>query len=626
VTRLASATFVPALAFALAVSIVCPSVARADVVHLLGVDRDDDDVDGRVDAEQDVVSFSNDLFEVPLPSGSERSVVVRGDAVRVLVDGKPLVGERVPAGVRRVWVQAVRPGRGEVDAFGTTFHFAAIDVRPVDGQDKYVDPTRSHASFERIPPERLTGSPYAKNDNGDALRFVLVGLPADLPPLVRLVGRDPSGATIDVLDSVSFGSVPCPDGSPAAFACGSTSPIRMVPDEIDRHHPVAVNRSLRAVLGGVVEVVVDGVWGEGRRRQSAAPNVQPERKLGAVRVGGPRVTPLGPIVRYRGRLRVFLVRQTVGGPPPLGTDDAGALHLARAEVARASALWAACGTGFGPPSDLDVSIVDPPRGHLVALGCDHGLSAAGGGNVRVRLDGRDVSIAIDRGVTPAGAARVLAAAMTKAGFVARVSDNAVIGAGVRGSSDVLVRRRSGELALVEPPASGPVSSDARLMACIGRVDLEDGLQHFGDVDAIAGTVEERALIKAFDDGDPTTIEVYIVPSFASGGRIGESFIGADGGAVRNVLIEDRAAFRADRASFALAHELGHVLLDEPGHPDDFGRDTPSRLMDADAANGTAFGPRRLLVEECVRALRQSGPSAPVSLLRPWPFSVLGKER
>ena len=115
----------------------------------------------------------------------------------------------------------------------------------------------------------------------------------------------------------------------------------------------------------------------------------------------------------------------------------------------------------------------------------------------------------------------------------------------------------------------------------------------------------------------------MVPSFAGSGRIGESFIGADGGAVRNVLITDRAALRADRASFALAHELGHVLLDDPGHPDDFGRDTPTRLMDADAANGTAFGPRRLLVDECARALRQSGPTAAVPLLRPWPLVAPG---
>lgn len=607
---LASCTSVRALALVSAVILACPPTARADAVHVLGVDRDDDDVDRRVDAEQDIVSSSNDLFELPLPHSKDRSVVVRGAAVRVLVDGRPLVGTQVASNARRISVQAVRLGHADVDAFGRTFRFATIDVRLVDGRGNDVDPARSHASFARTPPDRLKDNPYGNNDDVDALRFVLVAQPDDLPPLVRLVSRDTSGRVVDALESLAFGSVPCPEGTTSNLACGSTAPIRIVPDEIDRNHPTTVSRSLRAVLGGAVDVVLPATG----------------RKLGGVRVGGPRQTALGPLVRYRGHLRVFLVRPRVGGPPPVGSDDAGALALARAEVAKASDLWAACGIGFGPTSELEVAIVDPPRAHLVAFGCDHGLSAGEGGKVRVRVDGREVSAVIERGVTPSGAARVLAAAMTSAGFFARVSDNAAIGAAVRGSSDVLVRRKSGDLALLEPPTLGPITSDSRLTVCLGRVDLEDGLQHFGDVDAIAGTVEERALIKAFDDGDPSTIEVYVVPSFASGGRIGESFIGADGGAVRNVLIEDRAALRADRASFALAHELGHVLLDEPGHPDDFGRDTPSRLMDADAANGTAFGPRRLLVDECVRALRQSGPTAPVPLLRSWPFSALGSER
>jgi hypothetical protein len=198
-----------------------------------------------------------------------------------------------------------------------------------------------------------------------------------------------------------------------------------------------------------------------------------------------------------------------------------------------------------------------------------------------------------------------------------------MGAGAGGSADVLVRRRDGTLAQIDGPASGPVSTDATLTACVGRVDLTDGLTHFGDNDAFAGTVEERTLLKAFDDGDPRTIELFFVPAFAQGGRIGESFIMTDRSAVRNAVIEDRAAIRSDRAAFALAHELGHVLLDEPGHPDDFGTDTPTRLMDADAANPTAFGPRRLTVEECARALRQSGPGAPVPLLKSWPFRPIG---
>ena len=57
----------------------------------------------------------------------------------------------------------------------------------------------------------------------------------------------------------------------------------------------------------------------------------------------------------------------------------------------------------------------------------------------------------------------------------------------------------------------------------------------------------------------------------------------------------------------------------PGHPDDYGVDRPDLLMDSDAADPTIFGPRRLLIEDCERALRQSGPNAPVPLLSPWPL-------
>jgi hypothetical protein len=73
----------------------------------------------------------------------------------------------------------------------------------------------------------------------------------------------------------------------------------------------------------------------------------------------------------------------------------------------------------------------------------------------------------------------------------------------------------------------------------------------------------------------------------------------------------------------LAHELGHILLQMPGHPDDYGVDAPYLLMDSDAADGTIFGPRRLLVPECERAVRQSGPSAPVPILSPWPLERPG---
>ncbi|UQA55661.1 ImmA/IrrE family metallo-endopeptidase [Polyangium aurulentum] len=584
-----------------------PSEALAQERILLGVDRDDDDVNGQPDAEQAVVPHSPDLYTLLPPQGGNRTIEARGDVVRILVDGRPFTSGPLPASAKRIELQAVRPGRAEVRAFGKTIIVSAVEVRALDGQGKLVDPVRSHASLERTPPERIDDA-FAKTANPDAVRFVVVGLPDDLPASLRLLSRAPSGMLVDALGDAVLGSIPCPDGVPAGMACGSTRPIRAVPDEIDRDHPMVHDRSILAEVGGGLEVT--------------SPSA---RKLGGLRVGGPRVSKLGPLVRYRGRLRVLLVRARPGGPPPIGGTDAGAIAIARAEAAQANALWGACGIHFGPPGELEAEVVDPPRPHLLALGCDQGLPASGG-TVRVRVDGREITATLDRGILPGGASRVVGAAIAAAGFSVRISDNATIGAGAHGSSDVLVRRRDGSLATVEPPTSGPITTDATMTACIGRVDLEDGLQHFGDIDAIAGTVEERTLIKAFDDGDPATIEVLVVPSFGGGGRIGESFIGADGGAVRNVLIEDRAGIRADRASFALAHELGHVLLDDPGHPDDFGADTPTRLMDADAANPTAYGPRRLLVDECVRALRQSGPGAPAPIVSPWPLSPLVRQK
>jgi hypothetical protein len=477
----------------------------------------------------------------------------------------------------------------------------SLTVHAVDGDGALVDLTRQHASISRTPPDRLPDDPFAVTHDPDALRFVVVGAAPDLPRSLAIVSLGAAGEAVDALTDVPLLAAPCSGSAPRAIACASTPPVRAVMDELDRSHPLVAARSIRAELGGTLVLL--------------GPDRAP---LGSVRVGGPRVTPLGPIERLRARLRVRLVRVAPGGRSPMGDDDAAAIAIARAEVGRANALWAQCGVSFGPLSELDVAIVDPPGPHLLALGSGRGLPATGGA-VHLRVDGKDLTVALDPAMTPVSAARRVAQALRRGGWEARVSDNPVIAAGALGSADVLVRRADGSLARLEPPSKGALSTDPTMGVRIGEVDLSDGLQHFVDIDAVAGTIEERALIKALDDGDPSTIEVIMVPGFAGGGRIGESFISADGGSIRNVVLGDRAGVRADRMSFALAHELGHVLLDDPGHPDDFGADTPTRLMDADAANGSAFGPRRLSVDECVRAVRQSGPSAPVPLLTPWPL-------
>src|SRR5262249_14792738 len=155
------------------------------------------------------------------------------------------------------------------------------------------------------------------------------------------------------------------------------------------------------------------------------------------------------------------------------------------------------------------------------IGDDAGLPATGG-DLRVKADGHPVEIAIARGSTADRVAAELSRVLEKLHFKVTISPNARIAPGASGSVDVLVRRRDGQFATLEPVAAKtPVSSDATLAARIGSVDLSDGLQHFGDMDSVAGTLEERTLLKSIDDGDPHTIEVVVVPSFSGGGRIGE---------------------------------------------------------------------------------------------------------
>lgn len=479
----------------------------------------------------------------------------------------------------------------------STNALADVVAAAQDAAGKDVDMARSHASIERTAPERADNGGPAAAPDPDALRFIFAASAGEVPQGLMVVSSDPSGAKLDVLE-VSTSAVSCPSGM--GPVCRTTPLLRVVADDIDRSHPLVRDRSIRGEVGGKLVFLHGG------------------RPVGGIRVGGPRQTPAGPIERLRGKLRLILVRDRPKGSPPFGVDEAGAKSLARRQLALANALWGQCGIHFGPESEADVRLVDPPPTYLLALGCDLGFPSSGG-EIRVRADGRDVRAELRPKMTPRAAARVVARAFDVAGFSARISENARIEPGADGTADVLVRRHDGQLALLEPPNDGRTSTDATMTACIGGVDLTDGLDHFVDVDAPAGTIEERALVKAFDDSDQATIRVFMIPSFAGGGRIGESFIYADRSSVRNVVIEDRAGVRADRASFALAHELGHVLLDMPGHPDDYGVDVPTLLMDSDAADPSAFGPRRLTLAECARALRESGPSALVPMLSRWPL-------
>ncbi len=574
-------------------------------------DRDDDDADGVPDAEEAYLPPSARADLVALPAaltGAALRPMSGGEHVRVVVAGHPLGwGVALPAGAS---LEGISPGRmsGVVVRGGdqSSIEVGVLGVGMRDGTGAKVDLAKSHASIERGPPVRAEGGFGAHYDDVDALRLVLEEPDGYERPSGLLVVESVSakGASIDTLTHPALGAAAC-DAGAEGLRCETSLPLRFVIDDVDRRHALVRDRSLRVELGGAVVV----------RRAG--------KKLQAIRVLGPRASSVGPIGRFRATLRPTVVRLAPGGAPAIGGSEAGAVAGLRAELALASSVWGQCGLSFGDPETLDVRIVDPPPPHLLSLGDDVGLPA-GGGEIRFKIDAKKVaSVKVLGGQSPLEVALEVAHAVTAAGYVPVVSPNARIGPAAGGSVDVSVRRADGTLVGLEPAAPGsPLSTDPRLSVRIGAVDLSDGLQHFGDMDSAAGTLEERTLLKGIADFDSRTVEIVIVPFFTGGGRIGESFIGSDLSSVRNVVLLDRAGIRARRSSLTLAHELGHVLLDQPGHPDDYGVDTPTQLMDSDASDASPFGPRRIAVEECARVVRESGPTGHAPLLVYWPIAPI----
>jgi hypothetical protein len=582
-----------------------PKVDAPSLSLTLFADQDDDDNNGVADGRQARVAgaAASDVRWIDL-GHPQKLLSVEGSALRAIVGGRPLHGKlQSPRRVRRFGLQGVEGGAGEVRLSDLTVHVRVLELAAVDASGARIDLARSHASLSRVLPSELA-APGAPRD-ADALSWIAIGPPGSLPRSVSVRSTLPEGGKLDELSHVALSKTTCPLHTATGLACAGTPPIRVTSDRVDRSHPGSAARSLLGEVGGRIDVAAGG------------------RTLASLRVGGPRESALGPIGRYRAHLRVRVVRLMRGGSAPIGGSTQGAIAVARHEVRTASRLWGQCGIHFGYGKLLDVQVVDPPPPHMLAIGCDLGLPASGG-QIAFRAEKHVVKLQTHAGQTPIQVADALAASVRRAGLRALVSPNPRISPGALPTADVLVRTRRGKMIPLAPIAGSALSSDRTLRVCLGEVNLTDGLDHFDDFDAAAGTVEERALVKAFDDGDPTTIDVFIVPNFARTGRIGESFLSSPDASIRNTVIVDRAAVQAGARSYALAHELGHVLLDMPGHPDDYGVDHPSSLMDADAADPTIFGPRRLSVKECVRALRESGPGAAVPLLDKWPLFTRAK--
>jgi hypothetical protein len=476
-------------------------------------------------------------------------------------------------------------------------HGEGVPMRAVAqrASGQWLSPARDHLALSRDLP-----SAEASAGDPEAIRLVLSGAEST-PPKIRLSTRRANGKLLDTLDDPKLSAVSCPPNDPPGAQCFATALLRLTPDRLDRDYAATRDRSLEAELGGRLVLEVAG------------------EPVTSWLVGAPHSELYAGIERLSVKLRVRVLRVAPGGAPSIGSDGGSALSVARNELEVASKLWGQCGIDLLGPTGPDIQVVDPPPIQLVAIGCDSGLPASGG-EINLRVRGRRVKLSTRSGETPDVVAQHLRNALAKLGVSAKLSRNPRIAPGASGAIDVLLRSSGGRAVAAEAEPGVSLSTDPTLGVCLGEVDLGNGLSHFVENDAAAGTVEERALIKAFDDGDPSTIEVFVIPSFDQSGRIGESFIDEDGAGIQNTVIIDRAALRAGPRSYALAHELGHILLDLPGHPDDYGVDQASSLMDSDASDASVFGPRRLTLEDCERALLESGPNARIPIAQPWPLS------
>lgn len=560
------------------------------------VDDDDDDGDGVADlrdasldpaalqqAADERLELSGTLFEVP-----------SGGRIRLFHGASAVSGSTHrlrPGDPASVLLQGITVGQA---AFRVDRELQEVNVLRAYrvARGKWKAPL-----FARISRER----PGGWGPGGDEEAFA-VGVRAPkgaLPKEVWLRSYSSSRRELDLRGPLTLARKPCPTAE-ADTECGVSDTLRLVSTRVDRAHPSA-GIALRVELGGRVELSL----GEQADPRSAR---QELHVVGPSSDGRPR--------RGEIRLRVHVLRQGVGGSPAVGGSDEGARRVVQRELRDAAALWGQCGLEL-EVEQLDV--VDPPKAALLSVGCEQGAASAGG-SLALNLGKRRLEVTWPPGLGPRHVAERIREAIKGLGFTVELSDNGPTGYTDLPTVDLTVRDKQGgrpvELsAVMEGTRERPISSDAGLPICIGEVALRDGLDHFNDFNASGGTLEERSLIKALQDDDPATIELFVVPSFANSGRIGESFIYSAGASLRNVLIVDRAGIRAGSRSYVLAHELGHVLLDMPGHPDDFGVDDPGRLMDSDASESSIFGPRRLSADDCRRVWSQSGEKAPLPLVK-----------
>jgi hypothetical protein len=466
------------------------------------------------------------------------------------------------------------PARADVGC--DTICWLDAQNRPIDGARDAVEISRFVTNGDTLPhAEGYDDTSLAPTD----LRVQIAAKALDSPNAFAVVeSRTPNG--------LLRGSLKLPLTRPKGGVPFRSPFVRLVGDAVDLQAHGAEGRALLVALRDSVVV-----------RYGDGPSALERR----VRVGAEGNAP-GPVSAQQARVVVHILRRTAGAKPVIGHDDASALLLMRQQLQAANQIWLQCELTFGSPDEVAMEVVDPPPGTLLAVANEDGLPARGGGELRFQIGDQAFGpIATHASATPLATAHDIEHVLRARGFYTVVSQNLTSRSGAGPSADVLVRRADGSFVDIEPQPDTRLSTDARQTLRVGRVDLADGLREFDNMTAQVGSLEERTLIKALSDGDDATIDLFVVNQFSGATRQGEAFIAEHGAAIVNTVLLDRNGLRHLPLAWTLAHELGHVLMNDPLHPDNIGPDRPWLLMDADNGRGTVDGPKRLREEDCQRA-------------------------
>lgn len=307
----------------------------------------------------------------------------------------------------------------------------------------------------------------------------------------------------------------------------------------------------------------------------------------------------GPCPALAVALSIHVVRADPDAGTPAGTTRTAVVANVAALLAHAGEAYASC--GVVPTLAQELDLVDSPPPFVLSVAEGDGLPARGGGEIRFRANGQPIGpVRTVAMASPEETAHAIAASLRAAGLGATVRPLPRLDRAAGGAADILVFDARGRPVTLDYEPSAPLSSDARQRVVLGRVDFADGLDDYDFDRAQVGTLEERTLMYAHADADPTTIDAFIVERFTSTTRQGESFIPRDGSPFMGSVIVDRAGVFHDPSTYTLAHEIGHVLLDDPFHPTGWRPGEFPRVMGSDSGAIDSAIVRYFSAQECDR--------------------------